>query len=365
MIKRIALLAMAWLLSGCASTPRPEAGPAWTVTGQSGPTLVLQAGFGEGRVVWQPLIADLARDHRVFAHDRPGVAGQPSNDAPRDPCSIADEQRALLRAVGLPPPYLLVGHSLGGLYQYVYAKRYPEEVAGLVLLDPTHPRNWETLKRTQPGTALLIESMQAVAMNRAQQREFAQQTECLDRLEMAKSLSLPGALLISGRPDAMASPEFEQARLELAQDWLRLTGQTQFERVWEAGHHIQTDSPANVAAAVRRISGRLIAADATPSEQTLQIGKRPPLRLQAGVTSLESVTQAWGKAEETRRDGDLHILVYRDAPLDVPLALSWIPVIGDIADAVATADALRQHQEAILRFDAQGRVSRWTLRTIQ
>ncbi len=365
MIKRVALLATAWLLSGCASTPSLDVGSAWGVTGQTGPTLVMQAGFGEGRAVWQPLIADLARDHRVFAHDRPGVAGQPSNDAPRDPCSIADEQRALLRAAGLSPPYLLLGHSLGGLYQYVYAKRFPEDVAGLVLLDPTHPRNWETLKRTQPGTALLIQSMQVVAMNRAQQREFAQQTECLDRLEMTQPLSLPSALLISGRPDAMASPEYEKARLELAQDWLRLSGLTQFERVWEAGHHIQTDSPASVAAAVRRISGSHIAADAAPSEQTLQFGKRPALRLQAGVTPLKSVTQAWGKADETRRDGDLHILVYRDAPLDVPLAVSWIPVIGDIADAVATADALRRHQEAILRFDAQGRVSRWSLRTLR
>jgi hypothetical protein len=299
------------------------------------------------------------------------VAGQPSNDAPRDPCSIADEQRALLRAAGLSPPYLLLGHSLGGLYQYVYAKRYPEEVAGLVLLDPTHPRNWETLKRTQPGTALLIESMQAVAMNRAQQREFAQQTECLDRLEMTKPpdmtqpLTLPGALLISGRPDTMASPEYEQARLELAQDWLRLTGLTQFERVWEAGHHIQTDSPASVAAAVRRLSGRYNATEATPSEQTLQFGKRPPLRLQAGVTLLEAVTQAWGKADETRRDGDLHILVYRDAPLNVPLAVSWIPVIGDIADVFGTVDNLRQHQEAVLRFDAQGRLIRWSLRALR
>ena len=360
------LLALGWslLMSACAGTP--VAGNGWIDVGNGEPVVVMQAGFGEGKAVWQPLIAELARDHRVFAYDRPGTAGQPAGDGARDPCSIAEEQRTRLREASLKPPYLLVGHSLGGLYQYVYAKRYPDEVAGVVLLDPTHPRNWETLERTQPGAALLIKSMKHVAWNRAQKREFEQQTDCLDSLSMDRPLTQPGALLISGRPDEISSAEFEQARLEMAQDWLRLTGIDQIERVWESGHHIQSERPAMVAAAVRRVllHTSLAADPAEPSEQTLAFGIWPPLRFVAGVTTLDEVVQAWGKASETRQDGDTTIAIYRDALPKLPLAVSFIPVVGDIADALSAADSLRERHEAIVRFDAHGRVFRWTLRAL-
>ena len=72
---------------------------------------------------------------------------------PRDGNAITEELRRNLREKGIPPPYVLVGHSLGGLYMQLYARRYPEDVAGLVLVDSTHPEqlkgagakdNWPT-----------------------------------------------------------------------------------------------------------------------------------------------------------------------------------------------------------------------------
>ncbi|MBK7417536.1 MAG: alpha/beta hydrolase [Dechloromonas sp.] len=62
----------------------------------------------------------------MFAYDRPGYGSNPASNTPRDPCTIATELRDQLRSAGLPPPYVLVGHSLGGLYQYVFARLYPE-----------------------------------------------------------------------------------------------------------------------------------------------------------------------------------------------------------------------------------------------
>ena len=65
---------------------------------------------------------ELASGQAVFAYDRPGYAGNPASEALRDPCTVAAELRAQLRTAGLQPPYVLVGHSLGGLYQYVFAR---------------------------------------------------------------------------------------------------------------------------------------------------------------------------------------------------------------------------------------------------
>lgn len=160
-----ALLGAAILLGGCATSPTARS-PV-LIQGQGSPALVLQSGFGDGKAIWQDVIAQLPPGHRVFAYDRPGSGDNPPVDGPRDPCSIADELHRMLHSAGVQPPYLLVGHSLGGLYQYVYARRYPEEVAGLLLLDPTHPRNWETVQRTAPHMALLLRAIKATAMNRS------------------------------------------------------------------------------------------------------------------------------------------------------------------------------------------------------
>jgi pimeloyl-ACP methyl ester carboxylesterase len=71
-------------------------------------------------------------------YDRAGTGWSQHVDLPRKSAEVIDELRALLTAADVPAPYLLVGHSLGGLYARHYAQRYPGEVSGLVLLDPAH-----------------------------------------------------------------------------------------------------------------------------------------------------------------------------------------------------------------------------------
>lgn len=94
------------------------------------PTAVLQAGLGDGHESWSAVSVAIAAEVRVFAYDRPGYGGRVPAEGLRDPCTITAELRQALRHSGLSPPYILVGHFFGGLYQYVFAKLYPEDVAG-------------------------------------------------------------------------------------------------------------------------------------------------------------------------------------------------------------------------------------------
>nr|WP_246457933.1 alpha/beta fold hydrolase [Saccharopolyspora gloriosae] len=71
-------------------------------------------------------------------HDRLGLGWSDAVELPRTGAQVTDDLRELLRAANVPGPYVLVGHSLGGLHARLYAKRFPAEIAGLVLLDPTH-----------------------------------------------------------------------------------------------------------------------------------------------------------------------------------------------------------------------------------
>ncbi len=89
---------------------------------------------------WGRVPEQLALDATVFAYNRPGYGNSEAAVTPRDGRTIVEELRALLRHKGLKPPYVLVGHSLGGLYMQLFARAYPDEVKGLVLVDSLYPR---------------------------------------------------------------------------------------------------------------------------------------------------------------------------------------------------------------------------------
>ena len=103
------------------------------------PPVVLEAGMGQGASSWEALLEAVAAFTQVVAYDRAGVGASEAAPTPRSGPEVVRDLQALLRAVQIPGPYVLVGHSLGGLLVRVYTQQYPDEVAGLVLLDAPHP----------------------------------------------------------------------------------------------------------------------------------------------------------------------------------------------------------------------------------
>ena len=108
------------------------------IAGEGTPTVVFEAGLGKGKDDWKAVFNSVAAQTRAIAYDRAGYgASEPSNES-RDGRQIVQELRALLAAENLPPPYVLVGHSLGGTIVKLFARTYPDEVAGVVLVDARH-----------------------------------------------------------------------------------------------------------------------------------------------------------------------------------------------------------------------------------
>lgn len=101
-------------------------------------TVVFESGLGDDWSPWRTVATDLSARTRVFAYSRPGYGGSDPSDGVRDGRHIVEELRGLLARRGAVPPYVLVGHSFGGAYMELFAKIHPEEVAGLVLVDPRH-----------------------------------------------------------------------------------------------------------------------------------------------------------------------------------------------------------------------------------
>lgn len=108
-------------------------------SGAGSPTIILEAGLGESALGWAQVQRSLARTARVCSYDRAGMAWSDRYTRPRTATNVADELQALLSASGESGPYVLVGHSIGGLFVRRFAAAYPHDVIGIVLVDPTDP----------------------------------------------------------------------------------------------------------------------------------------------------------------------------------------------------------------------------------
>src|SRR5919107_672799 len=103
--------------------------------GQGSPTVVLDAGSGGFSAQWVRVQREVSDTTRVCAYDRAGMGWSERGPDPRDAKRISSELHTLLGKAGIEGPYVLVGHSYGGLYMQTYAARYPDEVAGVALVD--------------------------------------------------------------------------------------------------------------------------------------------------------------------------------------------------------------------------------------
>jgi pimeloyl-ACP methyl ester carboxylesterase len=108
-------------------------------TGQGSPTAVLEAGFGDSSPYWFAVQPEISKYTRVCAYDRAGYGWSERSPRPRATSVLAEELHSLLHRGGIAAPYILVGHSWGGLTVRVFANRYSSEVAGIVLVDASHP----------------------------------------------------------------------------------------------------------------------------------------------------------------------------------------------------------------------------------
>lgn len=106
--------------------------------GAGAPAVVVLPGGGALGLDYLNLQDEVARRSTCLLYDRAGTGWSDPADLPRSATEVTTELRALLAVLGIAPPYLLVGHSLGGAYAWRYAQRFPAEVAAMVLLDPLH-----------------------------------------------------------------------------------------------------------------------------------------------------------------------------------------------------------------------------------
>jgi pimeloyl-ACP methyl ester carboxylesterase len=117
-------------------------------TGSGAPAVILDSGLGDSYISWQKVQPQIAQFARVCSYDRAGLGFSFYSRHSSTSKEFAKELHTLLHNGGVPPPYILVGHSMGGFDVRLYASLYRNEVAGIVLVDSSHP---EQRKRLPPA----------------------------------------------------------------------------------------------------------------------------------------------------------------------------------------------------------------------
>lgn len=237
----VALLGSCALIANAAAEGG-NARPAYRQLGHRGPTVVLEAGQGLGMRSWDKVAPRLARCARVVVYDRAGIAASP----PRADASavkadqVADALAELLRVVHAPPPYILVGHSLGGLYVQSFARRHPREVAAVVLVDAASPLE-------PPGVFVSTTPFPPGSIAAAEEAGVAP-----SQADLIAGPPLPAVpLIVLAATDHGDTPEREALWLQVQARTAALSPKGRLEVVEGSGHFIQDDRPDAVVDAVR------------------------------------------------------------------------------------------------------------------
>lgn len=228
--------------------------------GNGGPTVVLDAGLTDSAATWSGIVPAVAAFSHVVSYDRPNTTAGASDPAtmPRTAADAVADLHALLEEAAVPGPYVLVGHSVGGLFVRLYASRYPDDVAGLVLVDASHEEQ-DVRRQALVSADLFAAEQQALQANTEGidlDASFAQVREA----RAANPLRpVPLVVLSAGQTDPAFYPagwplEVEaQLHDELQADLAGLVPGGRRVVAEQSGHYVQQSRPDLVVAAIRDV----------------------------------------------------------------------------------------------------------------
>ncbi len=237
----------------------------YKVMGQGLPTVIFEAGAGGDASVWEKVAPEIAKSNQAFTYDRAGMGRSQYNGKDRQAQEIVSELDALLQKLKINPPYILVGHSIGGIYMRYYQNQHPGNVVGMVLIDPGHElmaqatgNNFvnELKKQVTAQTANLSQGAKSEALGAFQTWEE------MSSVDMSDVGNIPVTVIASDKTlDLIDNPELnteanENLR-ELQKEIARQSSQGKYIVATSSGHMIQLDQPQIVIDAIKEMIKRV------------------------------------------------------------------------------------------------------------
>jgi pimeloyl-ACP methyl ester carboxylesterase len=209
--------------------------------GHAGPVIVFESGLGEDMRGWAEVARPLSACARLVLYDRPGIG----HSGPRVGTgvllanTVVEQLAALLQAIDAPPPYVLVGHSLGGFYMQAFARNRPQEVAAVVLIDSASPFE-------PPGAFGSTVLPRPGSIAAAEEAGFAPSAAAM----LAGPPFPPAPLIVLAATEHAVTPEREALWQAVQAQTAALSPKGRLAVVQGSGHCIQNERPQVVIAAV-------------------------------------------------------------------------------------------------------------------
>ena len=228
--------------------------------GSGEPVVVFEAGLGEDTSTWDKVLPQVAHFSHTFAYDRAGLGKSDPSPNSKSVEQMVKELHAVLNAAHVSPPYILVGHSLGGAVVQLFAHVYPDEVSGLVLVDPEDGRLLDRLKaRLQKEEWEAREKALAQMMAGASPAQKAEiESSRSSGKALAEILPLPNVpiVLLTGTlkdPGFPGNPMEQELKLQIHEEFLKAVAHGDHVLVPNSRHYIQDDSPQLVIDAIQKV----------------------------------------------------------------------------------------------------------------
>jgi len=228
-------------------------------TGSGTPTVILEAGWNDVMDTWSSVQPDIDEFSRVCSYDRAGLGKSEPGPPPRSMDKEVAELYALLEAVGVEEPYILVGHSYGGLLMRLFTDRYPHLVAGLVLVDSAHPdsfrRNLAVLPPESPNESETLRFYREWMMNEVNNPTLKIDYALLEPRSLGDTPLVVITALGIEREDfpKELNEKFNQIWVELHEQLALMSSNSSHIYAEQSGHFIQQDQPELVIEAVLKI----------------------------------------------------------------------------------------------------------------
>lgn len=223
------------------------------------PTVVFETGLGAEASEWAPVADALSRPNAVFYYDRLNRGTSDRVDGPRTSRQMAADLRGVLTAAGVAAPYVLVGHSFGAHVVLAFSDG-ATDVAGVVLVDPTHPRQFDTFGPFLPEGEMSQFWTEGWRQTNTtpEHIDFPASFAATDQVALG---AVPLTVLSAGAAMGPGGPDAQRLWLDLACEWLRISPHAQLDVVEDSGHFIQRERPERVVRAVQDLLGGLIRND--------------------------------------------------------------------------------------------------------
>jgi pimeloyl-ACP methyl ester carboxylesterase len=205
------------------------------------PSVIFESGFESGMETWAGVIDSVARYTTVYSYDRAGYGRSNLKDPPLSIKEVAQQLHTNLVARNIKPPYVLVGHSAGALFINMFARMYPGEVKGVLMIDPTHPELYDYLRENE---ALLYDLLLDYIGDGQRRYEIDLiKNSSKEFREAADFPDVPLIVLMAGRHTTLESEELKDKMLEFHEDLKKLSPLGTRYLVEESGHSIHKNDP--------------------------------------------------------------------------------------------------------------------------